>query len=291
MIDSVLNITINRPKNPDDLEGSIFVQINTINHQEKLINFPLYFLVTDLFGKSIWETTLFPGWFSQWQWLTWTKAKIIDSCGNCLWEWEWNPLRDGCVCHQIFHLWSQKNRGSFGIAIGTHDGTFGEWVGPVNSGILKALLIEGSESNFKLLENNYGKKGWVSTENKLITKDGGDVVFYEGGSGHTNSVLKSHIQITVNENNINETFKKSESLISLLEKNTETKWLHIDVEGIDDDLILSMEGYDHLLPELIVYEHESLSNRREQNLHDFLSSKGYEIYKGLSRNSLAIKIL
>jgi len=287
--DSFIDIKINRPKSPDDLEGSIFVQVNGIELQENILEFPLYFIVTDFFGKSVWETTLNPGWFSQWPWLTWTKSKILDNSGNLLWEWEWDPLKDGCICHQIFHLWSLKNRGSFGIAIGTHDGTFGEWVGPVNDGVIKALLIEGSEKNFESLEKNYAKKGWISLQNKLITSNGGRIDFYEGGTGHTNSVIKDHINLTVNEELIFKVSKDSQSLVSLLEENVGTKWLHIDVEGIDDDLILSLRGNEHLLPELIVYEHESLSAKREEILAGFLSKNNYKIYKGESRNSIALK--
>jgi hypothetical protein len=140
-----------------------------------------------------------------------------------------------------------------------------------------------------MLQNNYGKRGWVKVENKLITTDGSDVVFYEGGSGHTNSVIRSHIGITVSSDEISEVLKNSESLISVLKDNPNTKWLHIDVEGIDDDLILSIRGNEHLLPELIIYEHESLTQEKENVLCDFLRSNGYTIYKGYSRNTLALR--
>lgn len=288
-MDNLLEISIKRPSGIQNLEGSIYIKVNGSEKEEKIFSFPLYFIVTDLFDRVVWETTLYPGWFSSWPWLTWTKSKIIDSSGNIVWEWRWDPIEHGCVCHQIFYLWSLKNRGSFGIAIGTHDGTFGEWVGPVNEGILKGLLIEGSSKNFDKLNEFYKGKNWISCENNLITPRGGKTSFYQGGSGHTNSVLKSHTEITVNENEIEEIILESESLISLLEKNKNTKWLHIDVEGIDDDLILSLKERTDLLPELIVYEHESLGKEREEKLAKFLNDNGFYIIRGESRNSIAIR--
>lgn len=286
--ESVLGIEVLRPKE-DELEGKLTVHVLEPDILNQFFSFPLHFTVTDFFGKSVWETSLDRGWFSSWIWIPWTKSKIIDSSGNLVWSWEWNPIKDGCVCHQIFHLWSLKNRGSFGIAIGTHDGTSGEWVGSVNDGTLKALLIEASDTNFEKLKQNYQGKGWIRIENKMITSEGGERSFYEGGSGHTNSALVSHTQMTVDPNEIRETIKQSQSLISLLEQNPGARWLHIDVEGIDDDLILSLGGRDDLLPDIIVYEHESLNPIREKNLIRFLGKKGFTVYKGKSRNSIAIK--
>jgi GT2 family glycosyltransferase len=286
MLETAIDITISRPKNPENLEGNIYVNIP--NGFNKFYNFPLYFTVLDIFDRVVWETELNSGFWSLWPWLTWTKAKVVDSSGNLVYEWKWNPIKDGCICHQLFYLWSLKNRGSFGIAIGTHDGTSGEWVGLVNDGILKALLVEASERQFLKLNEFYSGKKWVRCENNLITIDGDDVIFYEGGTGHTNSVSKSHIEITVKDS-IREVSKKSESLISLLDRNKGYKWLHIDVEGIDDDLILSLNSREDLLPEILIYEHESLSKERESNLVSFLQQNSYTIYKGESRNTIAIK--
>lgn len=287
-VENILGIEILRPSDRD-LEGKITINVLDPDVGGHFFNFPLHFTVTDFFGKSVWETSLDRGWFSSWIWIPWTKSKIIDSSGNLVWSWSWDPIKDGCVCHQIFHLWSLKNRGAFGIAIGTHDGTSGEWVGSVNDGTLKALLIEASDANFEKLKQNYQGKGWIRIENKMITSEGGERSFYEGGSGHTNSALISHTQMTVDPNEIRETVKQSQSLISLLEQNPGARWLHIDVEGIDDELILSLEGRDDLLPDVIVYEHESLTPERENKLVQFLNKKGFILYKAKSRNSIAIK--
>jgi GT2 family glycosyltransferase len=284
-LDSAIDVNIQRPPS-GNLEGTIYVKVNP--GIEFFSSFPLYFTVQDISNRVIWETELYPGSWSLWPWITWTTVKIVDSLGSFIYSWEWDPIKDGCISHQLFHLWSLKNRGSFGIAIGTHDGTSGEWVGMVKNGMLRALLIEASENQFIKLNEFYSGKKWVRCENKLITVDGKDLIFYEGGTGHTNSVKKSHIEMTV-EKNIREVWKSSESLISLLEKNLGYKWLHIDVEGIDDELILSLEGREDLLPEVIVYEHESLPLERENILVDFLEKNNFKIFKGKSRNTICFR--
>ena len=54
----------------------------------------------------------------------------------------------------------------------------GEWVGPVNKGLLKATLVEASEPQYNDLLKFYTNKTWINCINSLITKDGGDFVFF-----------------------------------------------------------------------------------------------------------------
>jgi hypothetical protein len=112
---------------------------------------PLRLVQKNLMGKVIWSTDLYPEWFSEYPMNTHTTIEIIDSIGNTLLNWKWDPFIHGDYCHQSFELWALNNRGSNGIAIGTHDGMTGEWVGPVNKGLLKASLVEPSSYQFNEL--------------------------------------------------------------------------------------------------------------------------------------------
>jgi glycosyltransferase involved in cell wall biosynthesis len=287
-ISNLFEITINRPEFFD--EGNIKLNLPFFENFEKVFkDTTLHFAVYDRFDRVVWVSdNMSVGHFSYWPGITWTRAEIIDSDGNLIWNWKWDPIKDGCVCHQIFHIWSLKNKGSFGIVIGTHDGCTGEWVGAVDEGRLKSLLIEASDIQFENLSRRYKGKSWIKLEKNLITTDGGKLNFYEGGAGYTNSILLEHI-IGTGVSDVRTVEKDSESLISLLDRNPGCKWLHIDVEGIDDYLILSLEKRIDLLPELIIYEHESLLGERETKLVHFLKSNGFSIYKGNSRNTIAIK--
>ena len=286
-IGNLFEITITRPEFFD--EGSIKLDLPFFDSFEKVFKDKFHFTVYDKFDRAVWTSdNMSVGYFSYWPGITWTRAEIVDSSGNLIWNWKWNPIKDGCICHQIFHLWSLKNRGSFGIVIGTHDGCTGEWVGAVDEGVLSSLLVEASDNQFENLSRRYGGKPWVKLEKKLITTDGSDVNFYEGGLGYTNSIILDHI-ISTGVTDVKTTRRSSESLISLMDNNPGCKWLHLDVEGIDDYLILSLESRKDLLPELIIYEHENLTSERETKLVEFLKSNGFSIYKSTSRNTIALR--
>jgi len=250
---------------------------------------PIRALHKSLSGEVLWSSDLFPGCWSFYSMLTYTTFEAIDSLGNTLFTWKWNAFEHGDVAHQIFEVWSLNNRGSNGVAIGTHNGMTGEWVGPVNKGLLKATLIEASDKQFSDLTNFYEGKDWVTCKQDLVTTNGEDVTFYEGGAGWTNSIVKESIVNYVNENYITETKRSSTSINDVFEEaktRGDIKWLHIDVEGLDDYLILSLnEAY---LPEIIVYEIENLSQERNQTLVDYLNNKGYRIINS-GRNAICIK--
>ena len=256
----------------------ITVDYESYNYLDKK-QFPLHLLHKDLSGKVIWDTDLHPGWFSSYG-QTHTSIELIDSLGNKLFEWVWDPFIHGDYAHKYFELWSLNNIGANGIAIGTHNGMTGEWVGPVNKGKIKATLVEASEQQYKELLNFYDKKSWINCVQSLITTDGKDVVFYEGGAGFTNSLSKEIIEKHIPSSIITETIKPSKSINDLIIDSSEqgpVKWLHIDVEGMDGELIYAIN--DELLPELLLFESLHMDNEYYDNLCNYLTNKGYSITK------------
>jgi hypothetical protein len=64
------------------------------------------------------------------------------------------------------------------------------------------------------------------------------------------------------------------------------RWIHLDVEGLDDKLILTIEP--SLLPEILVYENENIGKNSNTEVKDYLEGKGYSVtYSG--RNVIAYK--
>lgn len=241
--------------------------------------FPLHLLHKSLSGEVIWNTDLFPGWFSQYG-QTHTKVEIIDSLGNKLFDWEWNPFIHGDYAHQYFEIWALNNIGSNGIAIGTHNGMTGEWVGPVNKSLLKATLVEASGPQFQELFKYYNLKSWVNCIQSLITEDGKDVIFYEGGPGFTNSLSRDIILKHIDENLVTETVKSSKSINDLIiesSKNGKVRWIHIDVEGMDGELIYAIR--EDLLPDLLLFESLHMEDDYYTNLCNYLRERKYSITK------------
>ena len=159
---------------------------------------------------------MFPGSWSSYPWGFESIVYVKDSDGSILFEWKWDPFIHGDYAHQYFEIWALNNRGSNGIAIGTHNGMTGEWVGPVNKGLLKSTLVEASDIQFKDLLKFYKDKKWINCLQSLITTDGNDVVFYEGGNGFTNSLSKDIIEKHINIEEITTTIKQSKSINDLI---------------------------------------------------------------------------
>ena len=201
----MINFEFTRPTDSDP-EGTIKVSIDydsTIFFNEN--QFPLHLQHKTLSGEIYWHSELKPGWFSEFSMNTYTTVELIDSMGNKLFEWVWNPFIHGDFAHQFFESWALKNRGSNGVAIGTHNGMTGEWVGPINKGLLKGTLVESSEPQFSDLGKFYKNKPWINLKRELVTSDGSNIIFYEGGAGFTNSTNKDLISNYVEEQYIKKT--------------------------------------------------------------------------------------
>lgn len=266
----------------------ITVDYNTSTYYDEK-QFPLHLIYKTLMGEVAWSVDLFPGWFSEYSLISNTTIEIIDSFGNKLFEWKWDPFIHGDYAHQYFEIWALNNRGSNGIAIGTHNGMTGEWVGPVNKGLLKSTLVEASDTQFKDLLKYYKDKKWINCVQSLITTNGNDVVFYEGGDGFTNSLSKDIIEKHVSIKEITTTIKPSKSINDLIIESSEqgkVKWLHIDVEGMDGELVYAIN--DELLPELLLFESLHMENEYYDNLCSYLTNKGYSITKS-GWNTICIK--
>jgi hypothetical protein len=150
-------------------------------------------------------------------------------------------------------------------------------------------LVEASDIQFKDLLKYYNDKKWINCVQSLITTDGNDVVFYEGGNGFTNSLSKNIIEKHINVKQITTTLKPSKSINDLIIESSEqgkVKWLHIDVEGMDGDLIYAIN--DDLLPELLLFESLHMENEYYDNLCNYLINKGYSITKS-GWNTICIK--
>jgi len=268
---------------PDDIrsEGNIKVSVdyNSSSYYDEN-QFPLRLMHKTLMGEIAWSTDLYPGWFSVYSMNSYTTVEITDSLGNKLFEWKWDPFIHGDYAHQYFEIWALNNRGANGIAIGTHNGMTGEWVGPVNRGLLKATLVEASGIQFKDLLKYYKGKNWINCVQSLITKDGEDVIFHEGGSGFTNSLSMEIIKNYVDPEYITSSVKKSKSITDLISESSvhsPVKWMHIDVEGMDGELIYAIR--EDLLPDLLLFESLHMQEEYYNKLRTYLEGNGYKVTK------------
>ena len=239
---------------------------------------PLLFQVVSNVDKSIvFESQMFPGHWASSGLPDDTTAYIKDINHNTIVKWEYETLLHGDICSKLFMCWCLNNKGAKGIAIGTHNGSSGEWVSPLWKGLIDAFLVEASDTQYEGLEKNYRNFDMAKTIKRLITPDGKDCEFFESGDGVSNSVFRSHVEAHKNED-LRITYKKSTSLNDLIVEcglKDDLKWLHLDVEGLDSNLIMSLDRGIVNLPEIIIYESLNLSAEEKKKTIDWLEENEY----------------
>jgi hypothetical protein len=228
-------------------------------------------------------------------WARWSGAELItdilvyDSTGKLIFEKKWDVTEYGDLVEKDlwYYLTGRQNKGlkSNGLVIGTHDGRNGHWIYPIKHKLSTATLIDGSDKQYVELVNNYQNKLNVKTKNLIVTTDGSDVEWYQGGEGYTDTVVKDLIVAWVGDDNVTKSHRPSISLNQLMTEE-QYDWLHLDVEGIDGDLILSLEQR----PNVIIYESMNLPQEMVDKLNEWFS---YNEYVTITENgnTIAKKII
>ena len=270
-------------------DGSIKISTSDLSKCFSNEELPLIFSVFNNKNEEVWNCKLDSFHWAIYHEICYKTIKIKKSNGIEIIEWKWDVFQHGDICHQLFHIWSMKNKGSKGMAIGTHDGTDGEWVGPVSSGLLEAVLVEPSDKQHSVLKSIYSNMSNVDIEKLLVTPTGGEVEFFEGGNGKTNSVNPEHIYRD-NGQIITSVKYQSVTIRDLLNKyniGNEKWWLHLDVEDLDDKLLLSFDHSNIQLPSCLIFEHEGLSEERNNDIHNWLNDRNY-YYQKSARNTICL---
>lgn len=236
--------------------------------------------VKQINNKKIWETNL-----DSFNWATFPDTEMIDVIikdkqENHIFTHKWNVVENGNYFYQKLWLYCKKRindkKVNKGVVIGTHNGDFGEWVPVALDSLSELILVEASEKQFNELKDNFSKYNQITFINELVTEDGEPTIFYEGGQGYTNSVLKRVIDYWEKEQ-ITSTLKNSIQFSKLI--TPDINWIHLDVEGLDDKLLysLSNEQFNHL--NLIIFEYNNLSTEERENIDNFVKSKNFITFK------------
>lgn len=244
-------------------------------------------IVSKVSRRIIWSSELDDYWWASFPNNEINDVEILDKNQRSIVKKSWDVIEDGSFLYKALYLYckqkfSQGKRPK-GLVVGTHDGEFGEWVPCVLDNLTDAILIEASKNQFDSLKTNYEGFQNVKIMNSLVTTDGRDVEFFEGGKGYTNSIVERVIKSWEIEE-IKSSIKNSVSINEIIDEPID--WLHTDVEGYDSELIMGIETQK--LPNLIIFEHENLKAEQNEDLKRYLISLGYSLnYQKVS--CLAIK--
>jgi FkbM family methyltransferase len=215
---------------------------------------------------------------------------ILDKNQNILYKTEIDNFRDGDEVQNAFDMWVTLNPGAVGIAAGTNDGTGGEWVRYVKNNQLKAFLLEPSKFTFPILQQNYKSCMNSILMNVALNVEGGKVEFFteKNGMGFSNSLIKKLAQTHYSEiESYQVTCVRIEDMLRLYNP----KWIHLDIEGVDFQVILEILKFPELNPEVIIFEHIYLSESELDILNKEFTKNNYSIIRGQKHNSIALKNL
>lgn len=237
-------------------------------------------------GKEIWTSELNDGWWAEFPNNEMNDTLIHDANGRLVTFKQWDVRYHGSELYKTFYYYcveiTKEGRRPTGIAVGTHDGLFGEWVPCVIKNITDAILVEGSEKQFNSLKENIGDLMNVNLVNSIVSSDGQPVEFFEGGLGYTNSIVERVIRNWETEE-IKSSVRESVTIESLIDKLTlgSIDWIHTDVEGYDSKILMSIP--DSLLPKLVMFEHENMSEEQNKIFENYLIDRGYKLnYQNVS---------
>lgn len=265
------------------------IKINT-GDVSKVFDLPLKVEIVNHIGKSkVWETEMFDNFWATFSHDSIFDIRIFDGNGDLILDRKWDVTVDGTYLDQALYFYCKKLGTSKGLAIGVHDGEFGEWVAPVTEGITDAALVEASTPQFEKLSKHYADKDNVELVFDLITTNGSDIEFFEGGRGYTNSVKEAVIRNWEKEE-ITSTLRSSiaiNDLLRTISPNKKLDWLHLDIEGYDDEILRAIEV--DLLPNFIIFEHNNLLLEDKLKLESYLIDLGYSLNRSDKVSYLAVK--
>lgn len=239
-------------------------------------------------NEEVWSSELAPG-----TWVSWGGAEtpynvvLTTKNGRTVFEHKYSVAQHGDTIEKVmwYFIRSLNHRPS-GLVIGCHDGTFGHWTFPLIAGLTDAVLVDGSKPQFDQAVKNYGHLPFVKFVHDIVTTDGSEVEWFEGGEGFTDTIYKPVINVFLTDDKITQTHRTSTSINDLIEKNSlqNLDWLHLDVEGIDGDLILALK-YE---PTLIIFEVMHIKQEQYYAILDWAQEHNYKLFNDGS-NAIMLK--
>jgi len=247
----------------------------------KLYKLPLRMVIKNqVSGRVVWECDLTDNGWASFPSNELNDTYIYDK-RELIYLKTWDTDDDGDILYKTLNLYCENllryNIKPHGLAIGTHDGEFGEWVPSVLEHKTNATLVEGSYPQFSKLKDNFNNLTNVIMKNNIVTTDGKPVEFFEGGRGYTNSVVERVIKSWETEE-ITSTVKPSVNINEVIKSTPKggIDWLHLDVEGYDPQLIMAIE--ESLLPNLIIFENNNLKQEERTLIISYLEQKNYTLF-------------
>lgn len=261
----------------DYSEGKIKINTGDLEFAFKQDQLPLRFDIKKSVSKDVvWSTNLSSNMWAIYGENEINDVVVYDAKNNFIAQYYWDVMLHGSIFYKSLFLYCKSliNSGHKpnGLVIGTHDGEFGEWVPLVKNNLSNMVLVEGTEKQFNKLSKNFSDWDGLTFLNTIISTDGKPVTFFEGGLGYTNSIVERVIRGWEKEE-INSTVRDSVSINQIIEKyfvlnNISLDWLHLDVEGLDVELLLALKK--EYTPNFIIFEDFNLTENDKEKINSWI---------------------
>jgi len=263
-------------------DNKINIKTGVLSNIYKPEQLPLTFTVRKAVSQDVvWSVNLDSNMWANYPESEINDVIVTDAQGSTIFTYYWDLMEHGSIFYKSLWLYC-KNLVSqgihpYGLVVGTHDGEFGEWVPVIKENLSSALLVEASVKQYEKLSSNYKGMKNVATLLDLITTDGQNVPFFEGGRGYTNSVVERVIRSWETEE-IEASLRYSTSINDLINEKIHLgiHWLHLDVEGLDAQLIMSLEEKN--IPPFIIFEDFNLPENEKNDIYNWLRFRGFNLF-------------
>lgn len=263
-------------------DASIFCEAKSeITHIMSESNFPLFVQVLPVDDSVVIESHELPvGTWRIFKGIRDRNFRIVTKNNQVLRELRYDYKNeiyasDASKLYEFWDYFTKLNQCSTGLILGAGDGSWGEWVKGVYENEMKCFLVEGSQKSFEKLKLFHGNKKNLKLLNQVISLDGMDYDFYDDLDGD-NSISLEYLNkrsIDLNKSNIRKV--KTKKFGDLLNEIGTINWIRFDLEGIDLNLILSLDLENMKSLIMVQYEHLNLSDSDREQIKNKFKSQNF----------------
>lgn len=266
----------------DYIEDYIFCEINTeVTNFLPNHFFPLFFQVLTVDNSKIIETyEMNSGTWRKYYGFRDKNFRVVTNNNKILRELKYDYKKETYAPNalRLYEFWdyfTKLNSDTVGLILGAGDGTWGEWVKGVLENNVNCYLVEGSDKYFELLKLFHGNKKNLSLIHHLVSLDGEHYDFYDFSDGDNSISEDFLLSRGIDTEGLTKTKQKTKKFSDLLDEIGIVHWIRFDLEGVDFELVMSLELNN--LPSLVMiqYEHLNLELEKRNMIYEKFSPFGF----------------
>ena len=267
----------------EERDKQLYCEVNNITDILDVKYLPLKFIIHPFLSNDIlYECDLLENMWASFathrniRALLYTNNNILIK--EYLYRYENDSHHPDYELDEFWDYFSKLNKDNIGLILGAGDGTWGEWVRGINENNIKCHLVEASKRTFNRLKNNYKYNNFVEVYNLIISNEDANVNFYEIDDDGFNTISLEFLQSNNLKYNSSEIVKTTK-INNFLENIGQVDWIRIDIEGLDYDVLKSIDIKYLYNLKMLQYEHLHLDDTKQKEIDNLFSRLGFKKLK------------